>query len=218
MRTKLYTGAGMLVATAGVVFGLALAFSDDHSADAQEMDATAADVVGSSQPVLGVLRRGATPEDALPSRQQQLLDRQGLEAAPGTPPFGGARRSVSDGVVTVWVVPLEGGGAACLLQTDGEVTSFSCHTDERIAAGEATVTTTGLGGLGVIRLAGLLPDGATDVQLHMDDGQTVAVAVGDNTFATAVAGLPDHLDWQAANGERRTAPLAGYMPDAAVAG
>jgi hypothetical protein len=157
-----------------------------------------------------VLRRPPGVSDAIPARWEPqlrlLAGENGAPAPSQVPDFSAARRVAPD--VSAWVVPARGG--VCLFEALGGGTAFGCTGTADVLEGRAFGIRRGAGyGLGAneVRVAGLLPDGATDVSLRLRDGTAEPVTVHSNFYAVDAAAKPTELLWTDAEGVRRSVSL-----------
>ena len=160
---------------------------------------------------LGVLRRDAEPDDAIPDgarRQTEQGSGPGLGANPDL-----ARRALRTPLgEALYVVPAR--GWVCLTSTAGVV---ACTPTDRIADGYAVGLRPVPSGY---RLSGLVPDGVDRVEVR-GALLRISTAVGENAWLLDVPFVPRSVAWTGPAGERvvpvsapRPAPTAG--PPASV--
>jgi hypothetical protein len=198
MRHQMIKGAAA-VAVAAALAGAAVAATTDPPAPPppavpHEHDAGQIGAADSAQvALLGVLRRGAEPSDALSGSARTHV------AAGATPDLGAnaslARRALTTSLgEELYVVPAR--GWVCL--TSSTATGV-CSPTDRIAEGYAV-------GLEQIpsgfRLSGLVPDGVASVEVRGAGGATATSEVSDNAWRADVGFLPTAVAWTGSAGEK----------------
>src|SRR5215208_5413564 len=118
--------------------------SDEPRSDEQAVTTQADGTTSAS--LLRVLRRDLTPTDAPDAEVTRLLKQTSVDRGTDPSLLDTPRRALADDSVSVWVIPVSGSLAACLLVTDGEATGFGCHNADAVRDGRATTTTVGIGG------------------------------------------------------------------------
>jgi hypothetical protein len=76
----------------------------------------------------------------------------------------------------------------------------TCQPDASISHGDWPVMTSGSGPGGMTSVAGLVPDGVSEVALTLGDRSTVTVAVHENVYLTTVHGGVASVTYAGPNG------------------
>jgi hypothetical protein len=194
---------GMALVLAALSVGaVALAAVSHHHARAHKVTAAERKAVAASvQSVpaaeahaFGVLRRDRDSGDALPPGLQQMgaTFAEKFSANPGL-----ARKlSFASSAHDAWVVP--GDGGICIADNVGG----TCASTARAEAGHLVMTESGGPNQdpGEVVVVGLVPDGVTQVSLHLRGGATKPLAVNDNAFYAKVTGGTDTIEFDGPNG------------------
>jgi hypothetical protein len=100
-------------------------------------------------------------------------------------------RQVPGGRGPITVAPAA--GAICV----SSVTSSACPSIEEALAGRGTAVELCSPSVpaGTVRLYGLLPDGASSVQVILRSGARLAVSLTDGVYVAETRGIPDRLAW-----------------------
>jgi hypothetical protein len=166
--------------------------------------ATSADVTQAS--TFSVLRRDRTADDELPSRLASDLTRQGHF----TGVFGAnvdLARHVKLAAGNIWVIP--GNGAICIYATSnlqpstaepGAPSGGSCEVDSDATQGHLSIESETDELPGKDFVAGLVPDGVSNVVLRLASGKTQTFAVTENVYIALVSGHVNAVQFEGANG------------------
>jgi hypothetical protein len=175
--------------------------ADPHAHSAQPI--TAAD--SAQVALLGVLRRSAAPDDAVPDRV-----RSHIAAALG-PDVGAnpslARRALRTALgEELYVVP--GRGWVCLASSVG---AAGCTPTDQIAQGYAVTLQRIPSG---VRLGGLVPDGVSTVTIRGAEGESASASAEGNAWRADVAFEPASVAWTR-EGDRAEVSVPVHAPPAA---
>jgi hypothetical protein len=153
---------------------------------------------GASATQLAVFRRPASSADALPAYLRQ--------AAAGwlepTADLADSRRAlVTSAGASIYLVPSEGG--VCLI--DSRVTLTSCWSAQALAAGAGAASDECSPALGsnTVEIAGVVPDGASDPEVLLNDGAAEPLPVEGNAYAQEYprsGPLPTQIRWTSPSG------------------
>ena len=155
--------------------------------------------------MLGVLRRPQQPGDALPMEPNRLQD----PVARSTGANPALARKVSFGSLgDAWVIPADGG---LCLQATGYVNGVAafggggCDTDNN---GHPPYIQGLSGGRprGIYLITGLVPDGVSEVELHLTDGTIDSVPVEQNVYMAEVRSGLTSTTFTGADGTVTTLP------------
>jgi hypothetical protein len=185
--------AGLLGASAAVS-GLALAVGGGPGAPvpptqfaAGQRAALATTPSAAGLGTLGVLRRAQTTADAVPSGVTAGLTEGVFSGA-----FGAnvalARRVGGLTAGSAWVVP--GDGSVCLIAASaGDPNGgATCASSAIVAAGGLEMEAGTHRAPGVVFVAGVAPDGVSQVTLHLSGGASQTLTVRDNVYMAEVHG------------------------------
>jgi len=185
-----------LVVCAGAASSGVAVLGGGVAAQADAVQPPAGPVIGPPVPVvtsvnpsdaaaIGLLRAPVTANDAVPAAVAAAANVDGITAAYGVN-FALARQAngLTDG--QAWVVP--GDGALCLV-VRGDVPgvqdangSDSCGTAPEAVDGHMATVALSARAPGWLLVAGVVPDGVSDVTMHLAGGARVEVAVHDNVY------------------------------------
>lgn len=165
---------------------------------AQRPDASAA-------AVLKVLRRVQSSCDAIPAEVSGSV----TNASGANPALARRARGLRGGAA--WVVP--GSGDVCLIAEakSGTNGGASCAADEAADSGVLTLETRSAQAPGVIFVAGMVPDGVSNVTLTLEGGTTQVLPVHENVYMHEVDGTPVAVTL---SGAAEAIPLAMVSPTA----
>jgi hypothetical protein len=159
---------------------------------------------------LAVLRRAASPSDAIPGRLERALGTVARSSVQGSL---SRLSTVTTQGTSLYIVPTVN-GEACLVDTN--LSELFCATAAQVAAGAATASTACSPSIGSnnVEIAGILPDDATSPSLVLANGTTVPLTVTNNTYLTQFARtspLPRKIQFTA-NGIPQTVETAVPAP------
>jgi hypothetical protein len=131
---------------------------------------------------LGILRRSVTAVDQIPP--QDSIEFSGASGANVTL----ARRAQGISGAEGWVVP--GKGSLCVIAEwpASHAGGAACMSDADAVAGNLAVEAGSTKAVGMDFVAGVVPDGISEVTVHLASGTIEAVAVHENMYATGVHG------------------------------
>ena len=157
----------------------------------------------------GAFRRGATPVDQRVAHDQDALKTlQGAQASAQANPSL-ARNVYASEAGSVFLVP--GDGNLCLLVSGnafGRVATCATNA-QAIAGGLGFVyySTAPSGQVSDFTIAGVLPDGARDVQIVDEAGNATPVPLSQDNGYWAATASAAKMTWRSADGTPQTLPL-----------
>jgi hypothetical protein len=157
-----------------------------------------------------IVRRPQTAADEIPPEVPVALS--GASGAN----LGLARRAEGGGGGEAWVIP--GKGSMCLLSSwpARGAGGAACLPDAPAFTGELAVAAGSARAPGTVFLAGLVPDGADQVTVHLAGGAAVTVAARENVYLAALTGSPESVTFQGPHGPVRVEGLR--LPAGAAGG
>jgi hypothetical protein len=158
--------------------------------------------------LLGVLRREGRPEDAVPDRTREHVDRSlGPDVGANA---GLARHALRTGLgEDLYVVPAR--GWVCLTSSTGPA---NCVPTARIAEGYGAAVQRIPSGF---RLGGLVPDGVARVEVRGADGASATVESEGNAWRADVPFEPSAVAWTRAGAADEVSVPVGAPPPAPTA-
>jgi hypothetical protein len=149
-----------------------------------------------------ILRRPQTAADQVP-----LELPIGLSGASGAN-LGLSRRAPRAGEAEAWVVP--GRGSMCLISTwpASGGGGASCQPNAAAIAGRLEVSSGSRRARGTDFIAGLVPDGVSEIAVHLAGGRTRMAAVRENVYLVAVSGTPESVTFTGPHGVVRLEGVA----------
>jgi hypothetical protein len=145
---------------------------------------------------LAVLRRSASPSDALPARLGRAL----VTVAQSSVETSLARLATTTAQGTsLYVVPTVD-GKACLV--DSNLSELWCASTAEVTDGHATASTACSPSIGSnnVEIAGILPDSAEDPSVVLANGKSQPLPVVNNTYLmqfVRTSPLPTKIQWTA---------------------
>jgi hypothetical protein len=129
-----------------------------------------------------IMRRGSLPADSDGPRHPASFS-----AASGANPLL-ARRAAGLQGASGWVVP--GTGTVCVEVEDtaGSNGGAACSSETAAAEGHLVLSARSAALPGLVLVAGLVPDGVSEVTVELADGSGVSVPVQENIYAREVQG------------------------------
>jgi hypothetical protein len=154
----------------------------------------------------GVLRRTRVADDALPAFVVSNLNGPARNSTHGANPGLSRRLHVSG--QDMWLTP--GNETVCLDRATADGTVGGCQTTAAAAAGELITTQSGGPNFGATAIvAGVVPDGVSQVTAAYDDGSQEVVTVADNSYTFTAKG-PFTISFTATDGTSHTLPRYAY--------
>ena len=147
---------------------------------------------------LAILRRPRVPSDALSAQQISELTDSPTAANGPNPALSRQAQGLTGG--SAWVIP--GDGMLCFEYDATAVGGGggTCQPDASISNGDWPVMTGGSGPGSMTSVAGLVPDGVSQVALKLSDGSTMTVAVHENVYLATVHGGVASVTYTGPNG------------------
>ncbi len=148
---------------------------------------------------LGILRRPRVASDALSAQQISELTNSPTAANGPNPALSRQAQGLTDG--SAWVIP--GDGMICFeydATPVGGGGGGTCQPDTAITNSDWPVMTGGSGPGSPTSVAGLVPDGVSQVALKLGDGSTMTVAVHENVYLATVHGGVASVTYTGPNG------------------
>jgi hypothetical protein len=187
---------GIGLALVGVIVigaaGTALAVSSSSKprAASPNIDPTVASM-------FSVFQHSATSADVLPPAFGQMLQSADSSVQPNV---ADSRSVPADDGQTSYLVPAAGG--ACVINTNESI----CAPDQSLPGSAAVDLCSPSLPLGQLELEWVLPDGSTNVSLHMSDGTTRTLMSGYNVYIerlplNAQTPVPKTIAWQGPTGD-----------------
>jgi hypothetical protein len=144
---------------------------------------------------LAVLRRAASPTDALPVRLGRALE----NVARSNVQTSFARLAATPQGTDLYVAPTVN-GEACLVDTN--LSEVFCATADEVVDGKATASTACSPSVGsdTVEIAGILPDTAANPSVVLANGQSQPLPVTNNTYLrqfVRTSPLPTKIQWTA---------------------
>jgi hypothetical protein len=193
------------VCASGTLGGLALAGTFSATAinpqawvDGQRVQPEPA-IAADQAAELGILRRPRVASDALSPLQIADLTDSPTAANGPDPALSRRAQGITEGAA--WVIP--GDGMICFEYeaVAGALGGGTCQPDASITNGDWPIATSmSIREPGMTGVAGLVPDGVTQVTLTLSDGTTLAVPVHENVYLAAISGGLSSLTYSGPNG------------------
>jgi hypothetical protein len=176
-----------------------LAASGVLSANATTVHAAAAPAAPTISSQFPVFNLAATTSDAVPSNFAAQLTSQFQSEQPN---LAGARKVAADNGQTAYLVPTQTG--LCVINTSQ---AFCVPTAQAAGAAAVRLCSPTLPA-GQMEIEWLLPAGATNISLEMNDGTTQAYPAGSSVYIARLplTALPRSIVWQSSTGQQQTAP------------
>jgi|HubBroStandDraft_6_1064221.scaffolds.fasta_scaffold325411_2 hypothetical protein len=146
---------------------------------------------------LAILRRPRVASDALSAQQVSELTNSPTAANGPNPALSREAQGLTGG--SAWVIP--GDGMICF-EYDATAAGGggTCQPNASITNNDWPVMTGGSGSGGMTSVAGLVPDGVSQVALKLGDGSTETVAVHENVYLATVNGGVASVTYTGPNG------------------
>ncbi|MGA2470546.1 MAG: hypothetical protein ABSG64_07640 [Solirubrobacteraceae bacterium] len=141
---------------------------------------------------LEILRRPRVASDALPAADVENLTNSPVAA--NGPNFDLSRQAQGFTTGAAYLIP--GNGMICFVAQGGG----TCQPDAIVNTGQVLMTGGSVQAPGMTSVAGIVPDGVTQVTLNIDGGGTVITPVHENVYMTSISGGLASVTFQGPNG------------------
>lgn len=134
---------------------------------------------------LGIFRRPRVASDVLPAAEAQALTNSPSAASGVNVELSRSAQGLTTGVA--WLIP--GDGMICFAYGDSPVGGGgTCQPDAVVTAGQLVETSGGSTVPGTTVVAGVVPDGVSQVTLNLANGDATSVSVHENVYLTTISG------------------------------
>jgi hypothetical protein len=195
--------AVLLVGASGGVAGLALAgtFTGGSISPQQWIDGQRvvpeATIAPDQLSQLGILRRPRVASDVLPAAAAQGLTDSPTAASGANAELSRSAQGLTTG--SAWLIP--GNGMICFEYEDPPIGGGgTCQADAVVTSGQLVDIAGGATVPGTTLVAGVVPDGVTQVTLNLTGGGTVTATVHENVYLTTITAGLASVTFQGPNG------------------